>query len=78
MRAIKVGKMWLHTHTDFLVVYKTLNGPAPPVLSGFVKKADGRNTSAVDRGDCIIQCSKSMFGIITFLSGISQLEFTSG
>lgn len=51
-------------YADLVLVYKILSGPASPVLSEFVKKANSRRAS--DKGDCIIPCRKSTFGRSAF------------
>ena len=60
--------------TDVCLVFKMLNGMAPPPLSDFIKQT-GRHTRSASRGDCIIShrsssFSKSAFSVIQHTLGM--------
>ena len=48
---------------DVGLIFKVLNGLAPPPLQNFIKKKSSTiNTRALTRGDCEIQRRKTKFG----------------
>lgn len=58
-----------------VLVYKILNGQAPPPLNEFLKR-NSRTTRAGSRGDCLVPFRKSVFGQLSFSFRASQTRNT--
>ncbi|OON91327.1 MAG: hypothetical protein ATN33_01430 [Epulopiscium sp. Nele67-Bin001] len=59
---------------DVCLVYKVLNGLAPPPLQEFIKKKSSRaNTRALSRGDCYVQRRRTKFGqMVVSIRGVQS------
>ena len=49
-------------YADLILIFKILNGIAPPVFKDYIDQLTGRYTRAGIRGDCKVPLRKTTFG----------------
>ncbi len=60
--------IWEHLiqFADLVLIFKILNGFAPPVFKDYIDQTTGRYTRASIRGDCNVSLRRTTFGQLSF------------